>query len=378
MPTNLKEILDADAARAIADDLHRAWPALDRPAFVADCLAGLDALELKARAWQIAAAMHRHLPQPFPLAAEVLGASLGAELPQRELSGTSTLRYLPHGCFVEKYGVDHFEEAMAVQYQLTKRFTAEFSIRAFLERYPGPTLERLRIWATDENVHVRRLVSEGTRPRLPWARRLRAYQADPTPVVELLELLKDDPERYVQRSVANNLNDIGKDHPALVTEICRRWLEDAPAGRRWIVGHALRSLVKKGDPQTLEALGFGGAPQVEIGSPTLTPRQVRLGEELRFSFELTSTGRTAQELLVDFAVHFVGARGASRRKVFKLRRVGLGPLETAHLAGTVSFAEMTTRKHYPGRHRIEVLVNGQAYPLASFDVLGSHAAATRR
>jgi len=132
-------------------------------------------------------------------------------------------------------------------------------------RYPNETYARLLEWTRDRNVHVRRLVSEGTRPRLPWAPRLRAFQADPRPVIALLELLKDDPERYVQRSVANNLNDIGKDHPDLAVEVCRRWSASAPPGRAWIVRHALRSLVKTAHRGALETLGVGGKPRVQIG-----------------------------------------------------------------------------------------------------------------
>ena len=169
--------------------------------------------------------------------------------------------YMPHLFFVARHGLDHFEDSMRAQYALTQRFTAEYSIRAFLEKHPEATLARLREWAADPSQHVRRLVSEGTRPRLPWAPRLRAFQKDPRPVLELLELLKDDPELYVRRSVANNLNDIGKDHPALLTAVAKRWLRGATPERRWIVDHALRSAVKRADAGALGALGYGARPK---------------------------------------------------------------------------------------------------------------------
>src|SRR5262245_24710580 len=190
--------------------------------------------------------MRAHLPRAFPAAAEILVASLGPELDGTEGFGLSPFRYLPHVLFVQKYGLDHFEPAMRAQYELTKRFSAESSIRAYLVKYPDATYARLVEWARDESPHVRRLVSEGPRPRLPWAPRLPAFQKDPRPVIALLELLKDDPERYVQRSVANNINDIGKDHPDVAVALCRQWLNSATPARRWIVGHALRSLVKRG------------------------------------------------------------------------------------------------------------------------------------
>ena len=333
-----------------------------------DCLSGLADLELVARGGHIAAAMHRHLPQSFAEAARVLVRSLGPELGTTEAFGMAPFRYLPHVLFVAKHGLDDFEASMHAQYELTKRFSAEYSIRAFLTRHPKRTLERLRTWATDANVHVRRLVSEGTRPRLPWAPRLPAFQEDPRPVLRLLERLKDDPERYVQRSVANNLNDIAKDHPDLVVEVCRRWARGASEERLWIVGHALRSLVKGGHRGALATLGFASRPQVQVGGARLAPRAVKLGSKLRFSFDLESRSPRFQDLLVDYAVHFVKADGGTRPKVFKLRRVSLAPGARLRLESTVSFEELTTRRPRPGRHRIEVLVNGVAHPLMAFQV----------
>lgn len=257
---------------------------------------------------------------------------------------------------------------MRAQYELTQRFSAESSIRAYLVHHPEATYARLLEWSSDPNVHVRRLVSEGTRPRLPWAPRLRAYQEDPRPVLALLERLKDDPERYVQRSVANNLNDIGKDHPDLAVETCRRWLVGAPPAREWIVRHALRSLVKRGHPGALAVLGVGAPAKVVVGRVRLAPKTVHVGGVLSFSVVVESAARRAQSLMIDYAVHFVKANGALRAKVFKLKRLTLGPGAAVELAGKVSFAQLTTRRPYPGRHRLELLVNGAPHPLGSFDV----------
>lgn len=364
----LKSIFDANLVHRIAADFSRADPAFDVAGFVASGLDGLDRLELTARAWHLAEGLRKYLPQPFARAADVLVASLGPELSRTDKFGLAPLRHLPRVLFVQKYGLGDFEAAMRVQYELTKRFSAESSIRAFLVRYPEPTYARLLEWARDENVHVRRLVSEGTRPRLPWAARLRAFQNDPRPVIALLELLKDDPERYVQRSVANNLNDIGKDHPDLAVEVCRRWSAGASPGREWIARHALRSLVKRAHRGALETLGAGGSPNIRIRGVRLVPARVRLGGQLRFSFELASTGKRVQTLLIDYAVHFVKASGATRPKVFKLRKLALSPSARVELGSTVSFENLTTRRHYPGRHRIDVLINGVARPLAEFEV----------
>ena len=370
MAEPLKSFFDAALIRSIAADLHAAHPPLPVAAFVADCCRGLSALELIARGGHVADVMHRYLPGDFPAAAEVIVRSLGPELERTSDFGMAPFRYLPHVLYVARHGLDHFEPAMRAQYELTKRFSAEGSIRPYLIRHPEATLARLRTWASDPSVHVRRLVSEGTRPRLPWAQRLPAFQKDPAPVLALLELLKDDDERYVQRSVANNLNDIAKDHPDLVVEVCRRWStggDRAAEGHRWIVGHALRSLVKAGHRGALATLGFAGKPSVEIAATRLQAR-VKLGDELRFSFELVSRSRQPQDLLVDFAVHFVKADGSRRPKVFKLRRLSLPARGRAALGGQVSFAPMTTRSARPGRHALEAIVNGVAFPLGEFDV----------
>lgn len=368
MAEELKHILGETAIRALAGDIKRALPAFRSGPFVKACLAGLDDLALVARAWQIADALHDYLPRPFPAAVDILLASLGSKPAAGMETGLSPLRFMPHLCFVQKYGLDDFEVAMRAQYELTQWFSAEFSIRAYLTKYPEITYARLLDWTRDGNVHVRRLASEGTRPRLPWASRLPAFQADPRPVLALLERLKDDPERYVQRSVANNLNDIGKDHPDLLVDICRQWLVGASPDRQWIVQHALRSLVKKGHAGALSLLGVGARPDIRIADVAFAPRRVNVGDKLRFSFTIASTGKRPQDLLIDYAVHFVKANGDTRPKVFKLRRIELPPAAELPLASTISFADMTTRKHYPGRHRIDLLVNGVPHPLTEFDV----------
>ncbi len=276
--------------------------------------------------------------------------------------------YLPHVFYVAQYGLDHFEASMHAQYELTQRFSAEFSIRSFLERYPEETLARLEVWARDPSPHVRRLVSEGTRPRLPWAPRLRRFQEDPRPVLHLLELLKDDPELYVRRSVANNLNDIGKDHPDVLVETARRWLEDASEERQWLVRHALRSAVKRAEPGALDVLGYGSDAAVKIGNVRLTPKRPVTGGSVNVAFEITNAASRHQRVLVDLRVHFVKANGSASPKVFKLSTLDLAPGETAALKKTITLENLTTRKHYPGTHRVEVVINGRTHPLARFEL----------
>jgi 3-methyladenine DNA glycosylase AlkC len=374
MAEPLKNYFGPEVPARIADMIQNVDGAFPREAFLADALDGYQALELTPRARHIALALGRHLPPDYERAVEILIASLGPKLEVAELTGMEVFIYLPHVFFVAEFGAEHFEASMRAQYELTQRFSAEYSIRVFLERFPELTLARLQEWAHDQNVHVRRLVSEGTRPRLPWAPRLRAFQADPRPVLELLDQLKDDPELYVRRSVANNLNDIGKDNPAVLIETCRRWMRDASAERRWLIRHALRSAVKRGEPAALEILGFGKATAASVREIRVAPAVVPIGESVTFSVDVTNEGSSTERLLVDLRVHFVKANGRPSPKVFKLKELDLAPHASAELTKTISLAQHTTRTHYPGPHRIEVVVNGRVSAAHVFDVVGERRA----
>jgi 3-methyladenine DNA glycosylase AlkC len=361
----LKDQFGPSAPRAIAAMIGAVHPDFPREAFLRDALAGFGPLPLTGRGFKIAAALRKHLPDEYPRALEVLLASASQPHEHRASGGMAAFLYMPHLYFVAQHGLDHFEDSMRAQYLLTQRFTAEYSIRAFLEKHPEATLARLREWAGDPSHHVRRLVSEGTRPRLPWAPRLRAFQKDPRPVLELLELLKDDPELYVRRSVANNLNDIGKDHPALLTSVARRWLRGASTERRWIVNHALRSAVKRADACALGALGYGSKAEVTLRDKRITPSRARIGGSVTVSFTLANARRKPQRIMVDLVVHFVKTRGTGA-KTFKMKALVLAPGAQVTVAKKIGLTQLTTRKHYPGAHAVEALLNGRRVALGRF------------
>jgi len=370
MAEPLKVFFSPALVRRLADDIARVAPDFPARAFVRRATSGLEQLELLDRGKHIARALYAHLPPAYPHALAVLMRSLGPEHASDELvgGGMAPFYYLPHTLFVAEHGLDHFDLSLRAQYELTKRFTAESSIRPYIARDPERTFAQLVTWAQDENPHVRRLVSEGTRLRLPWASRVAWLDANPRRVLELLELLKDDPATVVRRSVANNLNDLSRDHADLVVETCRAWRNgDASSERHALVRHALRSLVKKGHRGALAVLGAHAQPKLVVNAAQIAKR-VRIGDQLQFAFTLQSTASSTQDLIVDYAVHFVKANGTARPKVFKLKRVQLEARSSVELTGRVSFASMTTRQHYPGLHRIEVLANGEVFPLAEFEV----------
>lgn len=368
MAEPLKNSFGPDVPARIADALGAQLPAFPHDAFMADCLNGYDELELTDRARHIAAAMAEHLPDDRAEAIDAMIASLGPD--DAELSGMEGFVYLPHVYFVADHCIDEFEPAMRAQYELTKRFTAEFSIRAFLVAHRDATLAQLREWTSDPDEHPRRLVSEGTRPRLPWAPRLKEFQEDPAPVIELLELLKDDESEYVRRSVANNLNDIAKDHPELVVELAESWWQDAGHDRRRLIRHGLRSLVKAGHPGALAVLGYAPDSPLEVRSVAVTPDEVAIGAKVSVLAALRNPTDAPCAAMVDLRVHFVKANGSTSAKVFKGAEILVAPGDTATVAKTISVRQHSTRTHYPGHHAVDLVVNGDVRPGTSFLLTG--------
>jgi 3-methyladenine DNA glycosylase AlkC len=357
-----------ELAQALAQQIAAVHPAFDRDAFVQRIAAEVEQLELKGRVALIAAALREHLPPDYPAALAILRAMFGPELASEQGMFNEGYAMMPIAYFVEHYGTEHFDESIAAIYEITKRFSSEFAIRPYLERYPQRTLDVLRAWTADPNAHVRRLVSEGTRPRLPWATRLTCFAADPAPVLDLLEQLKRDPSPYVRKSVANHLNDLLKDHRELALAVLTRWQADATPETQGIIRHALRNLVKQGDPAALELLGIA-QPQVTLLNLTLEPERLRLGESLRLALTLRSDSEADQKLVIDYIIHFVKANGKTQPKVFKLRTLELHAGATLTLEKQHSIRPITTRRHYPGQHRLEVQVNGAILGGADFTLV---------
>jgi 3-methyladenine DNA glycosylase AlkC len=303
------------------------------------------------------------LPAEFPAAAAVLKKATDSP----SLTGWMTL---PCGHYVAEYGLDQPDVALPLLARLTPRFSSEGPLRPFIERHPEVTFAYLHRWARDPDEHVRRLVSEGTRPRLPWAGQLRGLIADPGPTIPLLDALVDDTSEYVRRSVANHLNDIAKDHPAVALACARRWLATGGDRATRVVRHGLRTLVKRGDPAALALLGFdyGAAVALDaLDALAVTPARLPVGGEVTIAFTLSARDGPARTV-VDYVVHHAGARGARRPKVFKLTTRTLRPGRPQSFVRRHRFREVSVRKIYPGTHRIEVQVNGRVLGGADVDV----------
>jgi 3-methyladenine DNA glycosylase AlkC len=367
-----KNLLNPALVRASAEWLQGVWPAFDRSRFVRHANRGLEALEFKARAMQIADALEATLPAHFGNACDVIEAALapavepGTTAPEGAPGLTGWIVW-PLGEFVARRGLAEPERALVALHALTQRLTAEFAIRTFIVEHPALVFATLQRWTRDPSAHVRRLVSEGSRPRLPWGLRLKAMVADPTPTLPLLAALQDDPSDYVRRSVANHLNDIAKDHPAVVVAWLREHLPGAPVERRALLRHASRTLIKQGHADVLglwdAATPFDGSVRLQ-----LTPPRLCVGDSLRLRLSLRSRSTRVQTLLIDYAVLHVKANGRTSAKIFKGWSVTLAPGEIRTLEKTHSMRAVTTRRYHAGRHAIDVRINGLDCAQAAFSL----------
>ncbi|MFO1326707.1 MAG: DNA alkylation repair protein [Rubrivivax sp.] len=370
MAEAFKLLLNAARIQVAAAQLQRHERRFDAAGFVARATQGLDALEFKARAGHVADALQATLPPRFADAAALLQAAMATPTEPGQPwadDGLSGWILWPVGEYVARHGQHDLPRALATLHALTQRFTAEFAIRPFIAQQPKPVFETLARWTTDPSAHVRRLVSEGSRPRLPWGERLRALVADPSPTLPLLRALQDDDSEYVRRSVANHLNDIAKDHPALVVQWLRDHLPDAATERRALLRHASRTLVKAGDAGALAAWGldrpFRGT--LDFG---VAPRRVTLGGSLTLTLVLRSTQRQPQRLVIDYAVHHVKADGGTRPKVFKGWVIELAGKGERTLTKTHPMRAVTVRRYHAGRHAVDLRINGRVWAESAFDL----------
>jgi 3-methyladenine DNA glycosylase AlkC len=274
---------------------------------------------------------------------------------------------LPCGNFVARSGIGMPHIALPLLAGLTPRWSSEGPLRPFIERHPSVTYEYLHRWTADPDEHVRRLVSEGTRPRLPWARQLRTLVADPGPNLPFLDRLVTDQSAYVRRSVANHLNDISKDHPDIALDLARQWLPRGE-GAAWVVRHGLRTLVKRGDAMALDLLGAAPDATIRLTDLRVDRDRLAIGEAVEFRFTLELEGASPVDAVIDYRIGYVGADGVRRPKVFKLTRRRLEPAQTTTIARQHRFAHVSIRRIRPGRHTIDVQVNGRVLGSTYVDV----------
>jgi 3-methyladenine DNA glycosylase AlkC len=377
MAEPFKNLLNKSVIEGMAGYFAQHCASFDENAFVVDATHNLEQLELKQRTDRIVETMMTYLPSDFEQAAQVVLASLNTSDDKDKPNGISGWAVVSLTYYVGLHGqgVAHFDTSMALLKAMTSLLSSEFGIRYFILKHPKKTLALLKQWAAYSDHNVRRLVSEGTRPRLPWGMRLSMFVDDPSPVIELLELLKDDESEYVRRSVANNLNDIAKDHPELVVDIAERWMQEvseagtnkkgASKNRERLVRHACRTLIKNGDQKALAVFGYK-PPEIREASVEIATPEVVFGGDLEFSLSVDSDSTHSQALIIDYVIHHQKANGKTSPKVFKWKVTQLAHNQTLEVTKKHPIKKITTRKYYPGEHRVEVMINGKSVAEACF------------
>lgn len=374
MAEPFKNLINQDVIEGMASHFKKHSSKFDEKSFISDATQDLELLELKARTYRVTETMIKYFPTDFKEAGKIMLSSLGSPLDDdlssavidsKGIAGWA-INSLTH--YVGVKGHENFDLSMTLLKEMTKRCTSEFGIRFFILEQPEKTLAVLKSWALDSDQHVRRLVSEGSRPRLPWAMRLPILIEDPSPVIEILDILKDDKSEYVRRSVANNLNDIAKDHPDIVAGIAEKWMINASNERQKLIHHACRTLIKKGHKKTLSVLGYKPPNIHEASIEILTP-EVIFGEALEFTLSIDSISSQEQPLIIDYVIHHQKANGKTSPKVFKLRSVTLFKNKKIEITKKHTIKKITTRKYYSGLHAVEVMVNGISIGKCDFNLV---------
>ncbi len=358
MAEPLKEIYTREVVAALGAAVARADAHFDAGAFHA---AVFD------RTWP-----QRELKDRMHHIARLLYAGMSGEYEQRItrlMQICPPFRGLPYLLFpdiVEQFGLDHWDLSMRALETFTPLCSSEFAIRPFIRRDPARAMRQLRAWSQHPDEHVRRLSSEGCRPRLPWAMALPEFQRDPAPVLPILERLRTDPSEYVRRSVANNLNDIAKDHPAVVLGIARRWLKEKPETHK-LVKHGCRTLLKRGDAEALALFGFADDPALVVRRLVLEHPRPAIGGALVFAFDVHNGAGDEEPVRIEYAIDYRKARGHHHRKVFKISERPLAARET--ITRRHALRDLTTRTHHPGEHRLHIVLNGAVKASATFHLL---------
>ncbi|MEK4563489.1 DNA alkylation repair protein [Alkalihalobacillus sp. FSL R5-0424] len=314
-------------------------------------------LELMQRKRRITEAIHATLPASYQEALDIL---------MQVAPNYSGLAGLVFSDYVQVYGLNDWEVSIKALERFTQYSTAEFAVRPFFIKDSERMIQQSMTWAQSENEHVRRLASEGSRPRLPWGISIPTIKENPALILPILESLKQDPSLYVRRSVANSLNDVTKTHPALFKEIATNWVNEH-SDTDWIIKHASRSLLKKGDPDILHLFGYENSEKLHIQEFQCGAESLQIGEVIDFSFQLQA--ETETKLRIDYAIDYVKARGNRTRKVFKLSDTTIKKNETKNYSRTHSFQDLSTRTHYPGTHQLTIIVNGEDKLSVEFDVI---------
>ena len=368
-----KNNLSKELVCSIANQLQKHLDSFDKTEFINSIVPELDTLALKERSQLIADKLHTVLPldlkQRYRIILAILHPVEDADnaLQSNEL-GIRGWGMMPLCSVVGQHGLADFDASLAALKEMTKRFSSEFDIRYFLLADQDRALGIISSWVHDPNRHVRRLISEGTRPRLPWAMQLPQFIANPSTVLPLLEILRDDEDEYVRRSVANHLNDISKDHPDLIARLAKEWRQPHNTKREKLLRHACRNLIKQGHSLTLNVFGYS-SPNISLEQLRIKTPVLELGNSLQFSVSIKSHTSQKQPLVMDYVVHHQKSNGSLSPKVFKWKTLTLAPHSELILERSHEIRLITTRRYHAGNHALSLRINGQDFGYEEFHLV---------
>ena len=364
------ELFNPKKVNQIASEIKNVYTPFEQEKFEKEVTDKFNELELKERIAHIRDMFARYLPSDYVEATNILLKALPAELdPLKNDDDFGEFIYAPYGDFVVTFGCnkEHLEFSLSALREMTRRFTVEYAIRDFINKFPRESFEMLEACSLSSNYHERRLASEGSRPKLPWGKKLTLEYKEP---ITLLDNLYADKTRFVTRSVANHLNDIAKLDASLVIETLKRWKASKKQDEKemdFILSHSLRTLVKDGNAEALELLGYSSTPSIEVHNFQIDSAALRIGESLTFSFEIKA--KKDEALMVDYVLYFQTKAGKLSPKVHKIKKLNIQKNKPVNISKKHPFrVNMTTRKLYAGEHRLVLQINGQAYGEVVFDL----------
>ncbi|MDQ4141845.1 MAG: DNA alkylation repair protein [Bacteroidota bacterium] len=366
MSTLLKDIYSPNFYNHLALSLEKVLPNFKKQEFISLIQTeDFQQKELKERMRHTTQALHTFMSANFAEAAELLPAIITQLKADGFGEGRLEFLFLPD--YIETYGLAHYESSIEALEHVTQYITGEFAIRPFLRHYYEPTLAQMLNWSRHEKYQVRRLASEGSRPRLPWAMVVPALKKDPSPIFPILENLKNDPSEIVRRSVANNLNDIAKDHPNLVVQIATQW-KGSSKETDALIKHGCRTLLKQGHPEILNHYGLS-AKNVTLSGLEINTPMVSMGGNLEFVFKVKNEQANNQVIRVEYAIYYLKQNNTHAKKVFKISERLFLPHEEVTITRQQSFKRITTRTFYPGQHRLGLILNGEEKEVKTFDLV---------
>lgn len=360
-----KNLINENVAKQTAKAISRNYPDFNEKSFLKNIGKELAPLELKDRVILLAKKLHAHLPADQKKSLRLVEGAIKQN--DKDEIGLSGFASWPLTEYVSRYGLDEFDLSMNVLKEMTKVFTGEWAVRTFFLADEKRTLKHFQKWVHDENVHVRRLVSEGARPLLPWGQKLPSFVKDPKITWELLEILKHDKEEYVRKSVANHLNDHSKNHPDFIVKKLLAWKKSHGEDKDldWIIRHASRTLIKKGHAEAFKLHGVESG-KVKVLSQKILTKKVDLGKTLKVEVEFQNLGSKKLKVILDHEVHLLKANDKHNIKCFKGKSVELLPKEKKKVEFNIPLKPVTTRTYYGGEHFWNIKVNGVSEKKLSF------------